>query len=197
MKSLSASPALMISRPMGLSGRCLTRRRCPATRRPTLPTLWAGINRMHFGAVADTLEKVVEEDRVGFAGVRPPQHDQVGRLDLFVRRGAASDSGYCRQTGDARSMSSSIAAVDVVTAYDDSSELLCQIVHFVGRLRTAEHAESGSAFSPRPAAAASNASSHVAGVRTPWRRTYGVVSPVLRFATRSPPLRGEATRFEG
>ena len=42
------------------------------------------IDGVHLGAIAHAFEKVMEEDRVGFAGIRPPQQDQIGRLDLFI-----------------------------------------------------------------------------------------------------------------
>src|SRR5439155_3390581 len=62
-------------------------------------------------------------------------------LSLAVGRGSSSRSEHCRQTGDAWSVSSSVAAVDVVAVHDRAGELLRHKVHLVGRLRAAEHAE--------------------------------------------------------
>ena len=53
-------------------------------------------------AVAHAGEDVVEEDRVGLPGVRAPEDDDVGVLDLAVRGRAAACSEHCRQTDDAR-----------------------------------------------------------------------------------------------
>ena len=60
-------------------------------------------------------------------------------LDLLIRAGTAACPEDRRQTDDARGVSSSIAAVDVVAADDATSELLRDVVHFVGGLRAAEH----------------------------------------------------------
>ena len=81
----------------------------------------------------------MKKDRVRLARIRSPQQDKVGFRDLLVGARAAARSEDRRQTDDARSMSSSIAAVDVVTADDRASELLRDIVHLVGGLRTAKH----------------------------------------------------------
>jgi len=75
------------------------------------------------------------------ARVRSPHDDQVGGFDLLVGDGAATSTKDCRQTDDRGSVSSSIAGVDVVRPHDLASEPLSGIVHLVGRLRTAEHAE--------------------------------------------------------
>ena len=42
------------------------------------------VDRVHAGAVVDRLQDVVEEDRVGLAGVRSPQQDHVRVLDLLI-----------------------------------------------------------------------------------------------------------------
>ncbi len=44
----------------------------------------ARVDRVQLRPVVDALEQVVEEDRVGLAGVRAPQDHQVGVLDLLV-----------------------------------------------------------------------------------------------------------------
>src|SRR6476659_11509358 len=78
---------------------------------------------------------------MGFTGVRPPQEDHIGLLDLLVGAGAAPGPEHCRQTDDAGSVASPVAAIDVVRADDAAGELLCHEVHLVGRLRAAEQAE--------------------------------------------------------
>jgi hypothetical protein len=84
-------------------------------------------------------QHVMKVDRVRFARIRSPQDNDAGALDLLVRARSAACPEDRRQTDDARSVSSSIAAVDVVAADDRASELLSDIVHLVGRFRTAEH----------------------------------------------------------
>src|ERR1700686_1124740 len=83
----------------------------------------------------------MEKDRVRLASVRAPEDDQVRLLSLAVRRGSSSGSEHCRQTGDAWSVSSPVAAVDVVAVHDDPRELLRVVVHLVALFRAAEHAE--------------------------------------------------------
>ncbi len=105
----------------------------------------AGIDDVQLGAVAYAAQDVMEEDRMRLARIRSPEHDQVGALDLLVGARAAACPEYRRQTDDARGMSSSIAAVDVVAADDRTSELLGDVVHLVGGLRAAEHPKGASA----------------------------------------------------
>ena len=92
------------------------------------------------------------------ARIRAPEHDQVGVLDLLVGARTATCAEYRRQTDDARSVSSSIAAVDVVAADDRAGELLGDVIHLVGRLRAAKHAKrTGAAAIPSVAQAQSGA----------------------------------------
>src|SRR5882762_4624346 len=91
----------------------------------------------------------MEEDRVSLTGVRAPEDDEVGLLSLAIRRGSSSGSEHRRQTGDARSVSSPVAAVDVVAVHRGPRELLSHEVHLVGRLGAAEHSESVRALGPR------------------------------------------------
>ena len=79
---------------------------------------------------------------MGLTGVGSPQQDDVGLLDLKVRGGTATRSEHCRQTDDTWRVSSSITRIDVVRAEGHAGELLCRIVHLVGRLRTGEDGES-------------------------------------------------------
>src|SRR5882757_10902359 len=91
----------------------------------------------------------MEEDGMSLACVRAPQDDEVGFLSLAVRRGSSSGSEHCRQTGDAWSVSSPVAAVDVVAVHRGPRELLSHEVHLVGRLGAAENPESIGALGPR------------------------------------------------
>src|SRR5438093_7246962 len=84
---------------------------------------------------------MVEEDRVGLAGVRAPENDDVGVLSLEVRGSPSPGSEHRRQTGDARGVSSPVAAVDVVRVHDGACELLGHVVHLVCRLLLAKKNE--------------------------------------------------------
>jgi hypothetical protein len=44
----------------------------------------ARVDRVETGAVADTAEEVVEEDRMRLSGIAAPEDDQIGVLDLTV-----------------------------------------------------------------------------------------------------------------
>jgi hypothetical protein len=82
---------------------------------------------------------MMEEDRMCGAGVRPPKDDEVRGFDLLIRGCAATRSENSRQTGDRRSVSGSIAAIDVVVVENRSGELLGHEVHLVRCLGTGEH----------------------------------------------------------
>src|SRR5437762_11846969 len=84
---------------------------------------------------------MVKEDRMRLACIRAPEDDQVRVLDLLVRARPSARAENRRQTDDARRVSGAVAAVDVVAADDAARELLREIVHFVRRLRAAEHPE--------------------------------------------------------
>ena len=75
-------------------------------------------------AAVHGLEHVVEEDRVRLARVRAPEDDQVRGSGLLVGARPAARTEHRRQTDDARGVSSSVAAVDVVRAENDAGELL-------------------------------------------------------------------------
>src|SRR5262249_16819012 len=83
----------------------------------------------------------MKKDRMRLARIRPPQHDQVGLFIFALRAGAPARPEYRRQTDDAGGVSGAVAAVNVVAADDAPRKLLREIVHLVGRLRTAEHPE--------------------------------------------------------
>jgi hypothetical protein len=83
---------------------------------------------------------MMEEDGVRLARVRSPEDDEIRLLDLAIRARPAARAEYRRQTDDARRVSCTVAAVDVVAA-DAARELLGEIVHLVRRLRAAEKPE--------------------------------------------------------
>ena len=95
------------------------------------------------------LQQMVKEDRVRLARVRAPEENEVSVLDLPIGARAAARAEYRRQTDDARGVSGAVAAVDVVAADDAARELLREVVHLVGRLRTAEQPEALRAVAPR------------------------------------------------
>ena len=84
---------------------------------------------------------MVKVDRMGIAGVGPPEDDQVRLLDLLVRTRAPARPEHCRQTDDARCVSSAVATVDIVRADDGPNKFLRSVVEFVRCLRTTKHAE--------------------------------------------------------
>ena len=100
----------------------------------------ARVDHEQLGAVVDTLQDVMEEDRVRIASIAAPQHDDIGVFDFGIAGRAAACSEHCGQTDHRGSVSSSVAGVDVVGTDSDSGELVGDEVHLVGRLRTGEHA---------------------------------------------------------
>jgi hypothetical protein len=84
---------------------------------------------------------MVKEDRVRFARIGSPKKDNVRFFDLLVGVRTTAGTKDRRQTGDARGVSSAVAAIDVVTADHNAGELLRYEVHLVCRLRTAEEAK--------------------------------------------------------
>ena len=88
--------------------------------------------------VVDTLQEMVKPDRMRLTGVRSPEEDKIAMFGFLIRARAAARAKYCRQTDDARSVSRSVAAVDVIVAERDAGQLLRQKVHLVGGLGAAE-----------------------------------------------------------
>ena len=84
---------------------------------------------------------MVEENRVRFPRVRAPQQDDIGVFNFAIRTCPAACSEYRRQTGDAGSMSSPVAAIDVVGAHNTANKFLCRVVQFVSSLGATEHAK--------------------------------------------------------
>src|SRR5579883_1604728 len=87
------------------------------------------------------LQKMMKENRMRFARIRSPEEDHIRFFDLLVGVRTTACTEYRRQTGDARGMSSTVAAVDIVAADHHAGKLLGDVVHLVRRLRAAEHAE--------------------------------------------------------
>ena len=100
-----------------------------------------GVDDVEPRPVPDPLEQVMEPDRVGFARIRAPEEHHIGLLDFLIRAGPAARAERCRQTDDTRSVSRSVAGIDVVRAEGDAGELLREEVHLVGGLRAREDAE--------------------------------------------------------
>lgn len=71
---------------------------------------------------------MVKENRMRFPGVRSPEQDNVSVFDFAIRTGPPACSEYGRQTGDARGMSSPVAAIDVVRAYHAADEFLRGVI---------------------------------------------------------------------
>jgi hypothetical protein len=82
-----------------------------------------------------------KKDRMCFPGVRSPQQDHIRVFNFTIRTGPAACSEYRRQTGDARGVSSPVAAIDIVRAHHAADEFLCRVVQFVSRLGATEHAK--------------------------------------------------------
>jgi hypothetical protein len=83
----------------------------------------------------------MEEDRVRIPRIRAPKKDYVRLFNLSIGTRAPACTEYRRQTGDARRMSSSVAAVNVVGAHDAADEFLRPVVQFVDGLGATEHAK--------------------------------------------------------
>ena len=111
--------------------------------------------------------------------VGPPQQNKISVFHLGVRGGSAADSKHCRQTDDARRVSSSVTGINVVRTHSGAHEFLCGVVHFVRALRTTEETECLMAALVdglgNPLAARVSASSQVASRSSPFSRTSGLV----------------------
>jgi hypothetical protein len=84
---------------------------------------------------------MVKKDGMGFTRIRTPQKNYVRFFRLAVRTRSSSRPKNCRQTGDARRVSSPVATVDVVATDHRADKFLRGVVKFVGGFRTAEHAK--------------------------------------------------------
>ena len=95
----------------------------------------------------DTLQEMMEEDRMSLAGIRTPEDRYIDLLGLSVGTRPSAGSEDRRQTDDRRCVSRSITGVDVVRPQRHAGELLGGVVDLVGRLRAAEHADAARAVS--------------------------------------------------
>jgi hypothetical protein len=84
---------------------------------------------------------MMKENRMRFPRVRAPQQDDVGVFNFAIGACPPACSEYRRQTGDARGMSSPVAAINVVAAHDTANEFLRRVVQFVSSLGATEHAK--------------------------------------------------------
>ncbi len=108
------------------------------------PLRGTGAPRIHdieFSAVANAFQQMMKKDRVRFPGVRSPQQDHVSAFNFAIRACPATCSEYRRQTGDARGVSSPVAAIDIVRAHHAADEFLRRVVQFVSGLGATEHAK--------------------------------------------------------
>jgi hypothetical protein len=95
----------------------------------------ARIDGIDLGPFVNRFQGVMKENRMRFAGIGAPEDEQIRIFSFAVGRGATASSEYRHQTGDARSVSSSITGIDVIGADHRPSELLGDEVHLVGRAR--------------------------------------------------------------
>src|SRR6185312_13780975 len=86
-------------------------------------------------------QRMMKENRMRFAGIGAPEDKQIRIFSFAIRRSTTASSEYRHQTGDARSMSSSITGIDVVGADHRAGELLGNEVQLIGRAGAGEHAE--------------------------------------------------------
>ena len=135
------------------------------------------IDRVELRPTLHALEQVVKEDRMRFPGVRSPEQDAVRFFNLAIRARPTTHAECRRQTGDARGVSRTVAAIEVVRAHHHARELLRGVVHLVRAFRTAEQAERLPAM-------------RVADRGKPVRR------PVQRFVPRRLPKRSRRERHE-
>jgi hypothetical protein len=83
----------------------------------------------------------MEENRVRLARIRSPKQNDVRIFNLAIRASATTGSENRRQTGDARGMSSPVAAINIVGAHDAANEFLRGVIQFVDSLGTTKHAK--------------------------------------------------------
>jgi hypothetical protein len=85
---------------------------------------------------------MMKKDRMSLPRVRAPEEDYVRFFDFAVGTCSAPRSENRRQTGDARGVSSTVAAIYIVAADDRANEFLRGVIELVGRFGATEHAES-------------------------------------------------------
>jgi hypothetical protein len=84
---------------------------------------------------------MVKKDRVRFPRVGAPKQDHVSVFSFAIRACAATRSEDRRQTGDAGSVSSTVAAIDIVCPHHGTDKFLRYIVQLVRGLGATEHSE--------------------------------------------------------
>src|ERR1700723_1647474 len=84
---------------------------------------------------------MMEENRMRLARIRSPKQNDICIFNLAIRACASSRSENRRQTGDAGSVSSAVAAVNIVGAHDAANEFLRGVIQFVDGLGATEHAK--------------------------------------------------------
>jgi hypothetical protein len=83
----------------------------------------------------------MEENRMRLAGVRAPEKNYIRLFHFAIGTRSAARAEYRRQTGDARRVSSPVAAIDVVATDYGANEFLRGIVQLIGRFGTTEHSK--------------------------------------------------------
>lgn len=91
-----------------------------------------GIDNIELCSGVDGFENVMKEDRMRFERIGSPEDNNIGLFGLMVRARTTTRSKYGRQTDDAGSMSSAIAAIDVVGTHHLPREFLRRVVHLIG-----------------------------------------------------------------
>jgi hypothetical protein len=84
---------------------------------------------------------MVKKDGVRFPRVGAPKQDDVSVFSFAIRTCAATRSEDRRQTGDAGSVSSTVAAIDIICPHHGTDKFLRCVVQLVGGLGAAEHSE--------------------------------------------------------
>jgi len=84
---------------------------------------------------------MMKENRMCLPGIGSPEKNHICLFNLLIGVCATARTKNRRQTGDARRVSSAVAAIDVVTAHHNTRELLSNEVHFIRRLRAAEQSK--------------------------------------------------------
>ena len=102
------------------------------------------IDRVQTGSVSDSSKKMMEKNRMCLSRVRSPQENDIGLFNFLIGIRATTRTENHRQTGDARSVSGSVATIDVVAAQCHARELLRDKIHFIGAFRTAEDSDCAS-----------------------------------------------------
>jgi hypothetical protein len=99
------------------------------------------INGKETRSVPDSFEEMMKENRMCLPGIRSPEKNYICLFNLLIGVCATASTKNRRQTGDARRVSSPVAAIDVVTAHHNARKLLSNEVHFVRCLGAAEQSK--------------------------------------------------------